>query len=310
MEKERTIVDIHIHLFNEINGRNSNGPTSSLPYGKVKTGAGEMQFMPPYSRETSFPAELIVALMDFAGIGRAVLLQNPLIGTVNDEIAAAIAKYPDRFVGTIQVDPLDPRATEIIRRYAANPRHSVLKFEMSDGWGWSGIHQGLKIGDECFTPIWELAAERNLAVILDSGRPNNAGYQVEAFDRLTSAYPGITFILEHLGGMSRENLHLKDRWYALNRLGQKPNVYLGMAAIGAGLREDFPCREALGLLKEAVEMVGAEKILWGSDIPGTLKFYTYPQMAEMVLTYADFLSEAEKDLIMGENALRVLTGFS
>jgi predicted TIM-barrel fold metal-dependent hydrolase len=309
MNKERTIVDIHIHIFNQIEGRNSDGPTSSLSFGKVKTGAGEMQFMPPYSRETSFPADVIVEMMDYAGISKAVLLQNPLIGIVNDVVADAIEEYPERFIGTIQVDPLDPEAVETIKKYSANPRHYILKFEMSDGWGWCGIHKNLKLDDECFTPIWELASERNLPIILDGGRPNNTGYQVEAIDRVTTMYPDLTFILEHLGSMNKENFHLKNRWYEMIQLGKKKNVYLGIAAIGAGLREDFPCFQALELLKEGVQLVGAEKILWGSDIPGTLKFFTYRQMADMILTYTSFLSEEEKDLIMGGNALRILTGF-
>jgi predicted TIM-barrel fold metal-dependent hydrolase len=309
MPKERTIVDIHIHLFNQIAGQNNAGPTTSLGLGWVRTGTGPIRIMPPYCKETAFPAEVIIDMMDFVGIGKAVLLQNPLIGTVNDQIAAAIARYPERLIGTIQVDPLDPQALDIIRRYAQNPRQNILKFEMSDGWGWSGVHPGLKLDDACFTPIWELAVKLQLPVILDPGRPNNAGYQVTAFDKVTSDYPQLTFILEHLGGMNRENLHLKDRWTQMVRLGKKPNVYLGIAAIGAGLREDFPCPEALGLLREGVELAGAEKILWGSDIPGTLKQYTYQQMADMVITYADFLSETEKDLIMGGNALRILSGF-
>lgn len=135
MANKRTVVDIHIHIFNQICGRNSHGPTSSLPFGRVKTGGGELQFMPPYSSETSFPAEVIVEWMDFVGISKAVLLQNPLIGIVNDVVAKAIKEYPERFIGTIQVDPLDPGAVATIKKYSANPRHNILKFEMSN-WGW------------------------------------------------------------------------------------------------------------------------------------------------------------------------------
>ena len=309
-KKKRVIVDIHIHIFNQINGRNSDGFTSSLPYGKVKTSTGEMQFMPPYSRETSFPVDVIVEMMNFAGISKAVLLQNPVIGIVNNEVSDAISKHTDRFIGCIQVDPLDEQAVEDIKKYSSNPKHNILKFEMSDGWGWSGIHKGLKLNDDCFTPIWEIASERNLPIILDPGRPNNPGYQVEIINWLTSKYSNLTFILEHMGAMNKENLHMKNRWTEMVQLGKKKNIFLGMAAMGAGLREDFPCPQALAMLKEGIEMVGIEKVLWGSDIPGTLSSYTYSQMLDVVVTYADFLSERDKDLILGENALRVLTGFT
>jgi hypothetical protein len=36
-----------------------------------------------------------------------------------------------------------------------------------------------------------------------------------------------------------------------------------------------------------------------------MKLYTYRQMADMVLKYADFLSEDEKDMIMGGTALKI-----
>lgn len=309
MDKKRTLVDIHIHIFNRIEGSNSDGNTSSIPYGKVKTGTGEIQFMTPCSRETAFPADVIVEMMDFAGVSQAVLLQNPLIGIVNDAVAEAIEKYPGRFAGTIQVDPLDPAAVEKIKKYSENPRHNIVKFEMSDGWGWAGVHKGLKLSDECFEPVWKISSERNLQVVIDPGRPNNAGYQVEAIDALTSRYSNLTFILEHLGAMNRECMHLKDRWRQMVSIGKKKNVYLGIASLGSGLREEYPCPQAMELLKEGIGIAGVEKMLWGSDIPGTLKSYTYRQMADMFLNHAGFLSETDKDLIMGENALRVLTGF-
>lgn len=307
MIEDNMVVDIHIHIFNRINGKMKEGLTSSMDFGRIKSNDRVIQFMPPYFKETAFQADTIIELMDFTGIDKAILLQNPVIGTVNDEINEAILKYPDRFAGTIQVDPLDPEAVNIIKKYSSNPRQNILKFEMSDGWGWSGIHKGLTLENDAFIPIWRLASEIGLQVIIDPGRPNNAGYQVEALDRITEKYPDITFILEHLGGMNKENIHNKKRWLEMIKLGRKDNIYLGITSIGAGLREDFPCRMALELLKESFEIVGAEKLLWGSDLPSNLKFYTYKQMADIILSYADFLNLEEKKMIMSGNAMRIFT---
>jgi predicted TIM-barrel fold metal-dependent hydrolase len=309
MAADRNIVDIHVHLFDRVEGNNADGPTSSASFGRVETHTGMIQFMPPWFRETSFSMDMILEMMDFAGIRKAVLLQNPLIGTVNDAIARAVEAHPERFLGTIQVDPTDPAAVDTICRYSSNPRQAILKFEMSDGWGWTGIHKGLTLDDECFTPIWRIALERGLPVILDGGRPGNAGYQVEAVDRLARRHPDLTFILEHLGALSRDTFHLRERQRAMIRIGKKKNVYLGIASLAAGLKESYPYRQSLELLQEGVELVGAEKILWGSDIPGTLKLQTYAQMVSFVAECAEFLSEADKDLILGGNALRVFPVF-
>jgi predicted TIM-barrel fold metal-dependent hydrolase len=306
----RTIVDIHVHLFDRVDGRNADGPTVGAPFGRVATATGTLQFMPPFFRETSFSDDMILEMMDFTGVHKAVLLQNPLIGVVNEAIARAVRKHPDRFLGTIQGDPRDPMAANTIRRYASNPLHAILKLEMSDGWGWTGIHRGLTLDDDCFTPIWRAALDGGLPIVIDGGRPGNAGYQVDAIDRLTSRYSGLTFILEHLGALSRETFSLRERQRALIQIGKKKNVYLGIASLAAGLKESFPYRQSLELLKEGVEVAGAEKILWGSDIPGTLKHQTYAQMISFVSECAEYLSEADKDLILGGNALRVFPGFA
>jgi hypothetical protein len=60
MTAGQTIVDIHVHLFNQIAVRNSDGPMSGLEYGRVRTGTGSLQFKPPYCKETVFPAKIIV----------------------------------------------------------------------------------------------------------------------------------------------------------------------------------------------------------------------------------------------------------
>jgi predicted TIM-barrel fold metal-dependent hydrolase len=79
--------------------------------------------------------------------------------------------------------------------------------------------------------------------------------------------------------------------------------------LAGGLKESWPYRQSLELLKEGVDLVGPEGIHWGSDIPGTVKLHTYAQMVSFVSECAGFVSEADKDLILGANALRVFPGF-
>ena len=48
--------------------------------------------------------------------------------------------------------------------------------------------------------------------------------------------------------------------------------------------------------------MGANKILWGTDVPHTLRRHTYKQLLDTVRCDAPFLSETERDRILGENA--------
>lgn len=279
------IVDAHAHIFSHVCRK----------------------VAPPQYPEGRFPAECLLREMDQAGVDRAVIVQNPTIGTINDEVRGATESWPERFAGAMQVDPLDPEAPEVIRRLAS-PRMCALKLEMSEEWGWSGIHPGLRLDAAALRPVWETVAELDLRVIIDPGAIGNPGYQVEELDRLSDAYGDVSFLIEHLGYLQkpdRERPDARQRRLELIVLAAKPNVYLGFSATAILLGEDFPCPEARQLLREAVDLVGASKILWGSDVPLTLGRYSYRQMVDVVGSDECGLSELDRGLILGGNAARL-----
>ena len=57
-------------------------------------------------------------------------------------------------------------------------------------------------------------------------------------------------------------------------------------------------------LKKVRSSLGAERMLWGTDIPGTLNQFTYRRMIEFV-TESDIFKPEELELVMGKNAERV-----
>lgn len=303
------IIDAHAHIFSKIAGQRGKGKTSPEKSGKVKEGNLISQTLPPFLVHSSFDAEMLINMMNYSGVDKAVLVQNPVYGSNNEEIAEAIKTYPDRFIGTIQVDPISVNAIETITKFVT-PKQSVLKFELSQGWGWSGIHPGLKIDCPEFIRIWELAEDLGLQVIIDPGNIDNPGYQVEQFDKISNMYPGVKILLEHLGYLTKDlvnNNEALKRRLELIHLAQKNNVFLGFSATNILIDDDYPCSHTLELLHEAVTIVGGDKILWGSDIPSTLKKYTYCQMRDVVLKHAYFLTDDEKLKIMGSNALTFFT---
>ncbi|VGO19499.1 amidohydrolase family protein [Pontiella sulfatireligans] len=305
------IIDAHAHIFTNIAGQRGANKTSSGTFGKVNVGNDEVQMLPPTFVDSSFNVDMLIHMMDCNGVDKAVLLQNPVFGSINEDVAEAIRAFPERFVGTIQVDPLSDHALETVKKIAT-PKQSTLKFELSRGWGWSGIHPGLQIDSPEFMDIWDLASELELSVIVDPGRIDNPGYQVAQIDAISQKYPQIKFLLEHLGYFTGDLIGdetAKKRWLNLIELAQKENVFLGFSAAGILLDEDYPCPGALRLLEEAVSIVGANKIVWGSDLPTTLNKYTYQQMIDVVLKHAQFLTGNEKKQIMGINALDFFTGF-
>ena len=62
------------------------------------------QHGPASYADLSSPPEQVIAQMDFAGIDRAVIQHDRLYGRLDDYLASAIGKYPDRIVALAQVD--------------------------------------------------------------------------------------------------------------------------------------------------------------------------------------------------------------
>ncbi|WP_372776682.1 amidohydrolase [Mangrovibacterium sp.] len=300
------VFDAHAHILNGIDGVKRGVKTTTAKYGRIQYGKEQLQFLPPYFRDTIFTPDMLVETMDFAGVTKAVLLQNPVIGIMNDEIREAIDRFPDRFLGTIQVDPMRTNATEVIRQYASEKQNS-LKLEISEEWGWSGNYAGFSLVGNEMMGIWETVAKLGLRTIIDSGDIFNNGYQIENIRFIAERFPETKILIEHLAffrtGIDEKAKARRNEMLSLAK--DFENIYLGFSSTAAFLNDDYPCTRALDLLKEAVDLVGSHKILWGSDIPSTLKKYTYQQMIDVIAIHANFLSDAEKEAILFRNASEV-----
>ena len=57
------------------------------------------QYLPPSMRDLESTPEYIIAQMDYAGVDRAVIQSGHLYGRLNEYIAEAVRRYPDRLWG-------------------------------------------------------------------------------------------------------------------------------------------------------------------------------------------------------------------
>ena len=301
----RPIIDAHAHIFTRIDGRSGGTTTAAGHLGKIETDGQSAPFLPPADGITSFSIAVLEELMAQSGVEKALLLQNPTIGTINEEIETIIAEKRSKFAGVIQVDPLSANACDEIKRFSACKGFRALKLEMG---GWGRIYPQISYRDAAMRSIIKTAGETGLVIMVDTGPIRSPGYRPKDLAALVDEFGEFCFQFEHLGFLERHNAAdaevLRD-WNALIDLGLRDNVYLGYSAVGTLLAEEYPCAQSLELLRIAVERVGAEKILWGTDVPGTLNDYTYRQMLNHVRLRADFLSDGQRAKIMGENAERL-----
>lgn len=294
------IIDFHIHIFSKAAGHNQCGPVDSDLYGRVRNAGETKPFIPPFGRETAFPLPNLLELMRRYDVQKALLLQNPTIGIINEEIDSAITSNPGICHGVVQVDPFAPDAVDTIKTYGRKKGFFALKLELSEGWGWLGIHKIKDFRYESLYPLIEAAHSTNLSVIIDIGDHKGQAYSPEGLRKMTETYANTHFVIEHLGYYTHGTP--RTLWKEMIELGKKDNVFFGLSAVAQVMGEEYPCPIALELIKDAFSIVGARKLLWGSDAPTTLNRYTYRQLIDMIVVHADFLSSSDKERIMGENA--------
>jgi uncharacterized protein len=158
--------------------------------------------------------------------------------------------------------------------------------------------QGHGIDDPVFRAALELAAELRLPVNFHVTDPASKDYpgRVETpladFARLAREFPRTTFILSHLGGL----LPLVD----LSAVSW-PNLFYDTAAV--------PLIYPPEILRRMLDVVGKEKVLFGSDYPLILfpREETGPGFARFLAQVSESkLNAAERAALLGGNLEHLL----
>ena len=305
------IIDAHVHVFDAMRGKIGSGSIQPLPGGKLRFGNGQViPFFPPIASRIQFTPEMLLESMDQAGVDRAVLLQGPFYGDMNEYVLQAVRRWPTRLTGAAYLDLWSEHPQEDFHRVVDPMGFRIVKLELSEATGLAGLHPSLRLDDPRLDWFWNEANRRALVVTLDLGPIGGKAYQTEAVAKISSSCPSAKIVIAHLcqpplqklGDETSENL-----WQEQVRLARQPNVWLDLASLpnyAAAAREDYPYPSALRYLRQAIRLVGSDKILWGSDIPGTLLHNTYPQLMGF-FAHHNFLSPTDLARILGQNAMTV-----
>jgi predicted TIM-barrel fold metal-dependent hydrolase len=186
----------------------------------------------------------------------------------NDMVIAAARKYPGRVAGYIGVNP--NYEDGVLAELKRCERLGLRNIKMHS------IH-GLSYNHAKYRPALEFANERGWAVLAHTW-----GADAALFVDFARSYPHARFLLGH-SGVARFDLYC-----ALARAHH--NIYLDLATSLSGY----------GWVEEFVRRAGADKILFGSDMP----FISAPQQIGKVLFAR--ISDEDKRKILGGNAKAVL----
>ena len=306
----RRVTDAHVHILPEtMLGRTDKTlRTKCEKFGIFVYENGDTcRRVPPYFETTSYSTEAMLATLDQFHVEKAVILQS-FTFRINEEVAQAVARYPERLRGAMVIDPRDEDAVAQIRFWHKRGL-TAMKFEMSTVQGFSHprAYPGMRFDSEDVMVLFGEAEKLGITVVVDPSPVFGNGYQVDALRKAIEAHPQLRFVICHLGFAMKDYLAdqaKKAEWERMCELAAYDNVWLDVAAMcDLFLEEEYPFPGALELLKRFVKRYGDQKVIWGSDIPGALNSATYREMMNMFEKHTGFTEET-LDRLFYENAER------
>lgn len=288
------IIDAHAHVVQYIAGFTSRGELRGVGGGRARYADGSEFQMIPERFGDSFTADDLISVMDKNGVEKAVLLQGQFFGFQNEYTAEAVNKYPHRLVGAGSYDPFCAKAETVKHRLFKELGFRAVKFEVSNGSGLMAYHPPVDLNGELMNACYRHAADNGLVVVMDIGRPRNPCWQVENLAAAIKSYRDVTFVICHLLAPQRTDVALLGE--VLSKLAM-PNVYFDLASLASNQQpETYPYPTAVEHLKTAKRIVGADRLMFGTDMPSNLCRDTYSNLADYITLSGVFAQNELEDI--------------
>lgn len=297
------IIDAHAHVAQYISGFTSKGELRAVGGGKAQYSTGEVfQMFPPEMGDIEVTPEALLKVMDENGVEKAVLLQGNWLGFQNEYTYEAVKKYPKRFAGAGTYDPFCVKVNEIRKHVFGDLGFKIVKFELSNGSGLMANRPPVYLDGAVMNECYAHARDNGLTVVLDIGRPNNPCWQVDAVANAVAKYPQTNFVLCHLLAPQRCDGNLLKT--SLEKLAL-PNVYFDISSLASNQKpETYPYPTAIEHLKCAKAAVGADRLMFGSDMPCTLARDSYRRLVDYIVK-GNVFTEAELDDVFYNTAQKI-----
>jgi len=238
-------------------------------------------------------AEELLAMMDKAGVDRAVIVPPSPVGDSNDTALEAAIKYPSRLAVMGRFNPEADGARERLESWLDQP--GMLGIRMTffkphwarwlEGgvidWYWSALER-LDI------PLMALAFGR-----------------IREIGALAERHAGLTIIIDHMGRQSSlrddEAFSDLDEMLALAKL---PNVAIKASSLPCYTNDAYPFAKLAPYLKRTFDAFGPDRTMWGSDV--TRLPCSYRECLDHFAKELPFLSDDDRTRVLGGTAAKLL----
>lgn len=286
-----TIIDAHAHLWLRQDTEVDGLPIRTIENGRSLFMGEVRQMLPPFMTDGVNSAEVFLSNMDYAQVSAAVITQEYIDGLQNDYLADVSARHPHRFLVCGMCEFRRPgyleQARELIDRGFRAIKIPAQRLLLKEG--------RVMLNCEEMMQMFRLMEQRGILLSIDLA---DGATQVPELEDIIAECPRLKIAIGHFGMVTR------PEWEEQIKLARHPHVMIESGGITWLFNEEFyPFRGAIRAIRRAAELVGMEKLMWGSDYPRTITAITYRMSYDFVNKSAE-LTDEEKALFLGENARR------
>lgn len=172
------------------------------------------------------------------------------IESTDETTAAAVTKYPDKFVGFAYADPRRPDVMEMLRHAIEDLGLKGVKF--------GPIYNGVALSDPRLVPVYEYCQKNNIPLTMHMGTtfarnaPIDMGRALHV-EPIALKYPDLVMIMAHMGHPWCEDAIVVAR--------KQPNVFMDTSAL------HYRPWQFYNALMAAQEYKVVDKLYFGTDFP-------------------------------------------
>ena len=232
--------------------------------------------------------ERVVPMIDEAGVDRVVIVPPTLEGERVDYGQEAARRYPGRFATMGHIALNDSGEARRLPTWRQQPAVLGIRLNIAG-------EQAAWLTDGTADWFWPAAEQAGIPIMfLTTG-------QLPLFGPIAERHPQLPLIIDHMGVSSEamKNKMMPATIAEAAALAKYPNVSVKLSSVPLFSSETYPFRDMTPHIRRLFDAYGPRRCYWGSDVTNSFAKASYRQRVTHFTQELDFLSEADKDWIMG-----------
>ena len=226
------------------------------------------------------------------GVDRTVLVQVIYYRWDNRYTAHALRTYPDKFMAVCRVNPEDPAA----------PDHLSYWTE-EQGFHGVRLSPAVDASGDWFTgplmdPLFRRAADLGVPMLILTRPP-----RLPDLAALLERHPDLDVVVDHMADVTLDDEQAASARCSIWR--RYPRVHVKISHTWSISQQDYPWRDAQGLVERVYQAYGARRLMWGTDWPMSPQWTTYARTLSVVRDEMGFFTDEEREWVLGKTALKL-----